>query len=143
MKGFKTGELIKYVTPSWRVGSAYCFYVLMNKQKWEGLPGDVQKTITNFSNDFVERWTLEWNKIDIEGKEFFVKQGGKFENIPEADNPKWIKAVRPVIEDYKKDLVSKGHKPAQIDEWISFVDSRIVYWKGQEKEKKIPTSYQY
>ncbi|MGZ3589324.1 MAG: TRAP transporter substrate-binding protein [Thermodesulfobacteriota bacterium] len=143
MKGFKTGELIKYVTPSWRVGSAYCFYVVMNKQKWDSLPGDVKKVITDFSKDFIERWTVEWNHIDIEGKEFFVKQGGKFEDIPEADNPKWVKAVRPVIEDYKKDLVAKGYKAAQIDEWISFVDSRIVYWKGQEKAKKIPTSYQY
>ncbi len=143
MKGFKTGELIKYVTPSWRVGSAYCFYVAMNKQKWNSLPPDVQKIMTDYSKEFIERWTIEWNKIDIEGKEFFLKQGGKFEEIPEADNPKWIKAVRPVIEDYKKDLVAKGYKPAQIDEWIAYVDSRILYWKAQEKAKNIPTSYKY
>jgi len=143
LKSFKTGELIKYVTPSWRVGSAYCFYVLMNKAKWDGLPSDVQKTMTNFSKEFVERWTVEWNNIDIEGREFFLKQGGQFESIPEAANYKWIKAVQPVIDDYKKDLVSKGHKASEIDDWINFVNSRILYWKGQEKAKKIPTSYQY
>ena len=43
----------------------------------------------------------------------------------------------------KKDLVSKGYKAADVDEWIRFVDSRIVYWKAQEKAKKIPTSYEY
>ncbi|HUL23511.1 MAG TPA: TRAP transporter substrate-binding protein [Thermodesulfobacteriota bacterium] len=143
LKGFKTGELIKYVTASWRVGSAYCFYVAMNKQKWDSLPGDAKKVMTDFSKDFIERWTVEWNNIDIEGKDFFLKQGGRIENIPEADNPKWIKAVQPVIEDYKKDLVSKGYKAAAIDDWISFVNSRIVYWKAQEKAKNIPTTYQY
>jgi len=143
LKGFKTGELMKYVTASWRVGSAYCFYVAMNKQKWDSLPGDAKKIMADFSKDFIERWTVEWNNIDIEGKDFFLKQGGKMESIPEADNPKWIKAVQPVIEDYKKDLLAKGYKAADIDDWISFVNSRIVYWKTQERAKNIPTTYQY
>jgi len=143
MKGFKTGELIKYVTASWRVGSAYCFYVAMNKQKWSGLPTDVQKVMTDFSKEFVERWTLEWNNIDIEGREFFKSNGGKIESVADADSPQWIKAVQPVIDDYKKDLAAKGHKAADIDEWISFVNKRIQYWRIEEKAKKIPTSYQY
>ncbi len=143
MKGFKTGELIKYVTASWRIGSAYCFYVVMNKQKWGSLPADVQKVMVEFSKEFIERWTLEWNNIDIEGKDFFLKQGGQMVTIPEADNPPWIKAVQPVIGDYKKDLVAKGYKAGEIDDWIGFVNKRIQYWKGEEKAKKIPTSYQY
>jgi len=143
MKGFKTGELIKYVTASWRVGSAYCFYVLMNKQKWNSLPADVQKVMTDFSKEFIERWTLEWNNIDIAGGEYFKSNGGKIESVPDADSPQWIKAVQPVIGDYKKDLVAKGHKAGDIDEWIGFVTKRIQYWKGEEKAKKIPTSYQY
>src|SRR5512143_876020 len=53
MKGFKTGELIKFVTPSWRVGSAYCFYVAMNKQKWNSLPPDIQKVMADFSKQFI------------------------------------------------------------------------------------------
>jgi len=143
MKGFKTGELIKYVTPSWRIGISYCFYVAMNKQKWNSLPADVQKVMTDFSRGFVERWTLEWTHIDIEGMEFFKSNGGKVEPIPDADVPKWIKAVQPVIDDYKKDLVSKGHKAGDIDDWISFVNKRIQYWKGEEKARKIPLSFQY
>jgi TRAP-type C4-dicarboxylate transport system substrate-binding protein len=143
MKGFKTGELIKYVTASWRVGSAYCFYVAMNKQKWSGLPTDVQKVMTDFSKEFIERWTVEWNNIDIEGREFFKSNGGKIESVADVDSPKWIKAVQPVIADYKKDLAAKGHKAADIEDWISFVNKRIQYWKGQEKAKNIPTSYQY
>jgi TRAP-type C4-dicarboxylate transport system substrate-binding protein len=143
LKGFKTGELIKYVTASWRVGSAYCFYVAMNKQKWNSLPADVQKVITDFSREFIERWTLEWNNIDIEGREFFKSNGGKIETVPDADSPKWVKAVQPVIDDYKKDVISKGAKAGDVDEWISFINKRIQYWKAQEKAKNIPTSYQY
>jgi len=117
--------------------------VLMNKQKWDRLPGDVKKVMTDFSKEFTERWTVEWNNIDIEGRDFFLKQGGRIETIPDADNPKWVKATWPVIEDYKKDMASKGYKAADIEDWIRFVNSRIVYWKGQESAKKIPTSYEY
>ena len=143
LKGFKTGELVKYVTASWRIGSAYCFYVLMNKQKWNSLPPDVQKVMTDFSKEFIERWTAEWNRIDIEGKDYSLKQGAQILTVPDVDSPKWIKAVRPVIDDYKKDLVAKGHKAGEIEDWIGFVTNRIQYWKGEEKAKKIPTSYEY
>jgi len=143
LRGFKTGELIKYITASWRIGSAYCFYVLMNKPKWNSFPPDVQKAMTDFSKEFIDRWTVEWNKIDIEGKDFALKQGAQIVTVPDADSPQWIKAVRPVIDDYKKDVVAKGHKAGDVDEWIGFVTKRIQYWKGEEKAKKIPTSYQY
>ena len=86
LKGFKTGEVIKYVTASWRVGSTYASYVLMNKQKWDSLPADVKKVMTDFSKEFIERWTVEWNNIDIGGKEFVLKQGGKIE----TQSPKLI-----------------------------------------------------
>jgi TRAP-type C4-dicarboxylate transport system substrate-binding protein len=143
MEGFKTGELIKYLTPSWRIGCAYCFYVLMNKDKWASLPADVQKVITDFSKEFIERWTVEWVKIDISGMNFFKNKGGTVFPISEEDNYKWIKAVRPVIDDYKKDVISKGHKAAEVDEWIDFVNKRIQYWRGEEKARKIPLVFQY
>jgi TRAP-type transport system periplasmic protein len=143
LKGFKTGEVQKYVTASWKVGSAYCFYVLMNKQKWDSLPADVKKVINEFSKEFTERWAVEWNNIDIEGREYFTKQGGQIIPISDAEAARWIKAAEPVIDDYKKDLLSKGYKAKEIDGWLSFVKERIEYWKGQEKVKNIPTAYQY
>jgi TRAP-type transport system periplasmic protein len=143
LKGFKTGEVLKYVTASWKVGSAYCFYVLMNKQKWDSLPPDVQKVIDEYSREFTEQWAVAWNNIDIGGRDFFIAQGGQIVPISDTESARWIKAAEPVIEDYKKDLISKGHKAGDIDGWLSFVRERIEYWKGQEKTQKIPTSYQY
>lgn len=143
LKGFDTGGLLKYTTASWRVGSAYCFYVLMNKNKWNSLPPNVKKVFTKFSHEFAERWYEEWNNIDIGGRDYFLKQGGQIVPLADIEAAKWIKAVRPVINDYKKDLVFKGYKEADIEAWLAYVRDRIEYWKGQEKAKKIPTSYQY
>ena len=38
LKGFKLGEVQKYTTASWKIGSVFSFFVVMNKQKWNSLP---------------------------------------------------------------------------------------------------------
>jgi TRAP-type C4-dicarboxylate transport system substrate-binding protein len=115
----------------------------MNKNKWNSLPADVKKVIADFSKEFNERWDVEWNKIDIEGKEFLTQQGGQILPLSDAESARWIKAVDVVVADYKKDVISKGAKAADVDTWLAYVKERIEYWKGQEKAQKIPTVYQY
>jgi TRAP-type transport system periplasmic protein len=143
LKGFKIGEVEKYVTASWKVGGTYAFYVIMNKNKWNSLPADVQSTITDYCKDFLELWAVEWNNIDIEGADFFKKQGGQIINISDAEAARWVKAAEPVIAEFKKDLISKGYKAEEVDNWVNFIKERIEYWKGQEKAKKVATVYQY
>ena len=128
---------------SWRIGAAYTFYVAMNKKKWDSLPPDMKKLITDVSAEYRDKWAVEWNMIDIEGGEFLKSQGGQIIMISDAESAKWATAAQPVIQDFKKDLVGKGYKEAEVDSWIAFVKERIEYWKGQEKAKKIPTAYQY
>ena len=45
----------------------------------------------------MDRWAVEWNNIDIEGREFFLKQGGKIIPVSEAESARWIKAAEPVM----------------------------------------------
>ncbi len=143
LKGFKLGEVQKFTTASWQVGSVFAFYVVMNKQKWAALPDDVKKVIADFSNEFIGRWAVEWNNIDIEGQKFFENLGGQVVPLPDAESARWVKAVQPVVEDFKKDLVGKGHKAEEVDSWIKFVKERIEYWKAQEKAKNVATAYKY
>ena len=143
LKGFKIGEVQKYSSATWKIGSVFQFYVVMNKRRWDSLPPDVRKAITDHSREFLERWTVEWNKIDIEGRDFFTKLGGQVLPVSDAEQAKMVKAVEPVVANYKKDLVSKGFKTAEVDGWVNFIRERIEYWKGQEKALKVPTAYQY
>jgi len=140
MKGTNSGEILKYVTSAWRIGSVYTFYVLMNKKKWDSLPADVQKIITDYNKDFLEQWPGEWDKIDYEGLSFFKKNGGQVVTISQDESARWVKAVQPIIDTYKKELVSKGFKAEEVDGWLKFIRERIEYWHGQQKALKIPSA---
>ena len=144
LKGFKIGELIKYVnTTSLKIGGSFCFYVTMNRGKWDALPDDMKKLFTDVSKEYMEKWALAFNEMDIEAMQFFKGQGGQIVTSSDAESARWVKAVEPVIVEYKKDLVSKGYKEQEVDTWTGFIKERIEYWKGQEKARNIPTSYQY
>ena len=143
LKGWKTGEVIKYVTTSWTIGSMDTFYVVMNKRKWDSLPVDIQKVITSVTNEYKEKWALQWNDIDLEGAKFLTSQGGQIINLNDAEAARWVKAAEPVVFDFKKDLVSKGYSAGEVDSWMIFIKDRIKYWKAREKAYKIQTVYKY
>ena len=52
LKGWKVGELAKYLTASWKVGSTNTFYAVMNKEKWNSLPADIKKIFDEVSMEF-------------------------------------------------------------------------------------------
>lgn len=143
LKGWKTGEVIRFATTTWKVGSCDTFYVVMSKKKWDSLPADVQKVVSDVTNEYKEKWAVLWNDIDIEGLDFFKKQGGEVISLDDAEIARWTKASASVTEGFKKDLMGKGYQSGEIDGWLSYIKERIEYWKGQEKAKKIATVYSY
>ncbi len=143
LEGFKIGELLKYVTASWRTGGCFGFYVTMSKHKWDTLPPDMQKLFTEVSAEYKDKWGVGFNSIDFGGIQYLKNHGGQVINLSDAETAKWVKAVQPVIADFKKDLVGKGYKEQEVDAWINFIKERTEYWKAQEKARKIQSIYEY
>jgi len=86
---------------------------------------------------------VEWNAIDIEGREFFKSNGGQILPLSDAEADRWVKASEPVVAGFKKDLTAKGYTEKEVDSWLAFIKERVEHWKAQEKAKKIPTAYEY
>jgi len=143
LEGFKIGELIKYVTASWRTGGCFGFYVAMSKRKWDALPPDMQKLFNEVSNEYKDKWGIAFNSIDIGGINFTKNHGGQVIDLSEAETAKWVTAVQPLFADFKKDLMSKGYKDQEIESWFNFIKERTEYWKAQEKARKIPSIYEH
>jgi TRAP-type C4-dicarboxylate transport system substrate-binding protein len=142
LKGWKIGEIARYLTASWMVGSTYTFYAVMNKEKWNSLPADIKKIFDEVSMEFKNRHAVAWNEIDLEGVQFFNQQGGQIIQLSDAEAEKWKKAVEPMVTDYKKDLVAKGYKSEEIESWISYIRERAEFWDNKTKEMRIQSPFQ-
>lgn len=140
-KGWKTGELIKYATLSWPVGTAYTFYVVMHKEKWEKLPEDVKKVFNEVSAEWKDRYGVASNEIDIEGRDYLKKFGAELIPLSAEEVKRWTVASEPAIEKHVKELEAKGYKRPEIEGWIRFIRERTDYWAKKEKELKVATPY--
>ncbi len=138
LKHWKFGEVTKFVTPYWQLGTTITFYFVMNKRKWAALPADLQKIFTEVAAETREKQAVLWDEMDVEGRDFFTSLGGQITHLSDAEAARWIKAVEPIIADYKKTMVAKGHKEAEVDGWIKFIRDRNDYWLKEQKRRGLP-----
>jgi len=116
-KGWKLGEVTDYITANFSAAYTTSFFVVMNKDKWNALPPDVQKTIKEINKEWIKKHGQAWDTSDMEGIYFFLNQGGQIIGLDDEESLRWKNAVAPIAEDYIKTLNEKGFNG---DEIVSF-----------------------
>jgi TRAP-type C4-dicarboxylate transport system substrate-binding protein len=107
MKDFKFAELCKYVTMTQT--PVYPFAVVMNMDKWNSLPKDVQEVLDGLGTQQAA-WTgvymdkhvkkaMAWSK---------KKQGVKVFRLLKKEKAKWNKLLEPITADWIKKNKAKG-----------------------------------
>jgi TRAP-type C4-dicarboxylate transport system substrate-binding protein len=141
LKGFRLGELLKYCTADWQVGNVYTFYAVMNKGKYDSLPDNIKKVFDEVSAEWVNKAAEGWNAIDLAGAEFFKQKGGTVIQLSYEEAAKWVAAVQPVIDNYIKDMETKGVSKDVIKERLAFIQKSVDAFTKKQREKgiKFPT----
>ena len=107
-KGWKLGEVTDYMTAAFSVAYTTSFFVVMNKDKWNSLPPDVQKTIEEINQEWIVKHGAAWDNSDMAGLGFFLNQGNEIIGVDGKESERWEKAVSPIIDDYIKMANEKG-----------------------------------
>ena len=107
-KGWKLGEVTKYCTLDFGAAYTTSFYVVMNKDKWNSLPPDIQKIIEEINEEWVVKHGQAWDDSDEEGKQFFLSKGGEFINLDAKEMARWKKAVAPILDAYVANMKKEG-----------------------------------
>lgn len=107
-KGWKMAEVDDYVTASYAIAYTTTFFVVMNKDKWDALPKDVQAIIEEINHDWVLQHGEAWDTSDLEGMRFFLDQGNQIIGLDRKESARWKKAITPIIEDHVKYLNGQG-----------------------------------
>jgi TRAP-type C4-dicarboxylate transport system substrate-binding protein len=108
LQGWKWGEVVKYTIENF--GSSYStgMFVVMNKDKWNALPSDVQRIIEKVNEEWVEKQGDTWDEIDKEGRDFTLGLGNTITSLSKEEDARWAKAVRPILDEYVKNMNDKG-----------------------------------
>jgi TRAP-type C4-dicarboxylate transport system substrate-binding protein len=138
LRAFRMAEVSKYVTECWPIGQVYTFYLIMNKDKWNKLPPNIQKIFNEYP--FEEKLATTWNEIDIDGKKLGMEKGLKFIELSPDEMKKWKKAVEPVIDNYVKSMTDAGYPTKEIRESINYIRMRTEYWTKKQKELGVKSS---
>jgi hypothetical protein len=51
---------------------------------------------------------ITWDEIDKSGKAFTLKRGNKMIPLAAEESERWAKAVRPILDEYVKNMKDKG-----------------------------------
>jgi len=108
LKTWKWGEVVKSTTLNYGSSYSTAFFVVMNKDRWNSLSKEVQATIERVNEEWIEKTGRMWDEIDKAGREFAEKLGSKVISLPAEEDAKWAKLVRPILDDYVKNMKEKG-----------------------------------
>jgi len=108
MKGWKLGEVCNFTVLDYGASYSTDFFVVMNKAKWNSLPADVKQIIQKVNEEWIEKQGKVWDEIDQEGKQLMSAQGKKITALSKEEDAKWVKAVRPILDEYVAQAKAKG-----------------------------------
>ncbi len=108
LQGWKWGEVVKFTIENFSSSYSTGMFVVMNKAKWNSLPPDVQKIIDQVNEEYAEKQGKLWDEIDKAGRDFTLSRGNKIISLSPEESLRWEKAVRPILDEYKKNMQDKG-----------------------------------
>jgi len=113
-KGWKLGEVAHYATAAFSAAYTTSFFVVMNKDKWNSLPADIQKIIEGINKEWIVKHGDAWDSSDMVGFHYFLNQGGQIIGLDSKEAGRWKKAVSGIVGEYVEKLNKKGLKGQEI-----------------------------
>jgi TRAP-type C4-dicarboxylate transport system substrate-binding protein len=107
LEAYKHWDVIKYYTVI-NAGELCSYGLAINLDVWKSLSPEIQKIITQASNEFVLRYAKGLidvrKKVITQGK----AKGMKFINLDKAQKDKWLAKAKPLIDAWAKGMDAKG-----------------------------------
>lgn len=100
LKGWRQGEVIKSTTECTSIGYTTTMYVVMNLEKWNSLPPEMQKIFEDTSREWIDKHGRAWDEADAAGREYTLSLGNSIVQLSDEQTALWNSKVETVIDDY-------------------------------------------
>lgn len=75
-------------------------FVVMNKNRYEGLPEDIRSVFDAVSQEWIEVHGRVWDEADEDGLEYTLETGNQVISLDAGESARWKQTIEPVIERY-------------------------------------------
>lgn len=138
LKSWKLADVAKHITLNFAPAQpSIVWYNIMNKDKWNSLPPDIQNIITEVGKEYCGKFGLAWDEQEVAGIEYAKSVGSRIYLLSKDEEARWQTAIATVIETRMKDLTAKGFTRQELEEAFNYFKSRVVYWNGQQSKNNI------
>jgi TRAP-type C4-dicarboxylate transport system substrate-binding protein len=114
LKGWKFADFIRCTLENHGMAYSSALFVIMNKDKWNSLPPDIQKIIEKINEEWMEKQGHMWDEIDRDGLNFGLEKGLKVVKATPEDEAKAAAIVKPILDNYIKRMKAKGWPGDQV-----------------------------
>lgn len=126
LKGWNQAEVVKYVTGCYDVGYTANMFVVMNKDKWDSLPSNIRKIITEVSEEWIEKHGMVWDYYDKVGIDYFLTfEGRELIELSPEEMARWVEAAKVIKDEYMKEKAAMGLPVADYEDYLN---ERASYW---------------
>ncbi|MCL6558210.1 MAG: TRAP transporter substrate-binding protein [Firmicutes bacterium] len=125
LKGFKLAEVLSHVTKTPFLYNIV-FIKVMNLNTWNSLPPDIQKVITEVSEEFVEKYGKLRTDHTKAGLDYGVKERNiKVIQLDAQEQAKWLKQVEPVVGEWIQKTEKANLPGKDIVNKVKEIDARM------------------
>jgi len=108
LSSLKVSDHCKYTYQNDGTSFTTAFFVVMNKDRWNSLPQDIQKIFEEVSKEWVDKSGNSWVSADNEAQRVARAQGHRFVVASKEDMANAKKKMKPILNDYVKRMKAKG-----------------------------------
>lgn len=108
IKGWKFYEMIKTIVENYAMSYTAPIFVVMNKDKWNSLPKDIQDIIVQLNAEWIGKQGTQWTELDKESKEFCIGKGIKMAVATPEQQAATAEKMRPILAEYVANMKAKG-----------------------------------
>jgi TRAP-type C4-dicarboxylate transport system substrate-binding protein len=94
-------------------------FVVMNKDKWNSLPEDIQNIFTEVSGEWIEKHGKVWTYYDKVGIDYFLTfEGREVIDLSPDEMGRWVAATAPLIDQYISEKTALGLPAADYEAYL-------------------------
>ena len=117
LKGWKFIDVMKTSVPSDPMAYTAPIPIFMNKDKWNSISKEDQKTIEKINAEWVEKQANLWAKLEKEAEEDAIKKGVKILKPTPEENAQIVEKMKTVRDEWVKKMSAKGLPAKEAMDW--------------------------